>query len=208
MKNIFKIAKKYKYLISINILVLLLTFMFPMKAFKAEFASGTNRIGIILEPGVTVSQKFFSKFDKIEKISVLMSTINNNDKCSVVLNLYDNDKNQIGSKKVSNLNLKNTKNDSAISTDLVNYHLEKPIVNAQGKGYYIEISTDCDNIVRLQYCDALENEEKAVYGDDVTYKRVLIRYENSSIKRYDFMYLIFTVIISLFIVLGGKNEKK
>ena len=78
MKNIFKIAKKYKYLISINILVLLLTFMFPMKAFKAEFASGTNRIGIILEPGVTVSQKFVSKFDKIEKISVLMSTINNN----------------------------------------------------------------------------------------------------------------------------------
>ena len=208
MKYLVKTFKRYKYLVLINLIVIILTLVFPIKYSESQFISGTSRTGIILEPNVIVSQKFISKLNKIEKISILASTINKNVNCNLDLKLYDENKKHIGSKQIKNTSLKDTKKDTNISTDIVDYYLEKPINNTLEKSFYVELSTNCDSIIRLQYYDASENEERAIYNNQATYKKLPIRYSNSSKLHYEFLYPVVVVIISLFIVLGGKNEKK
>ena len=202
------IVKRYKYLFIINLVILSLIIIFPMKELKSKSISGLNRIGIILKPDIIVSQKFISDLDNIERISLMISTINKGIKCDINVNLYDKNHKLLGTKKFNNENVKYVLENDKMTTDYFNYYLKNPIKNALNKKFYIEVSTNCDNIVRLQYYDALANDDIAIYDGLETSKKLALRYSGSKFSINNILYSIVLFIISLIIILGGKNENK
>lgn len=208
MNYFFKIIKRYKYLFIIDLVIIIAIFIFPMKESTSKFISGINRTGVVLEPDVIVSQKITSNLDNIERVSLMMSTINKSVKCDINISLYDENHELLGTKKVNNENLKYVLKDDKMTTDLVDYYLEKSINNTLNKEFYIESSTDCDNIVRLQYYEVLEGEDKVTYNNEEVSKKLAIRYSGVKFSVNNILYPIVLIIISLIIILGGKNEKK
>lgn len=208
MNNVLKFIKKHKCLISINLAVIIAVIIFPMKELTSKYVTGYNRSGIIMMPNVVITQKFTSELDNIERVSLLLSTDNKNPKCGVHIALYDDNKELIVSKEVSNHDLKNVATDDYTTTDYVNIYPKKILKNTRNNDFYIEVSTDCNNIVKLQYCNAELSDEKAMYNNQETLKKLPMRY--SGIKNYSqaWIYPIGIFIISIIIALGGKNEKK
>lgn len=208
MKKFLKYTKKYKWIIVVNLAVIITITIFPMKELTSKYISGGNRTGVIMTPNIVISQKFNSELDNIERVSLLLSTINKGVKCEINISLYDENKKLIEAQKFDNSNLKNVADDDNMTTDYVNFYPKTQLKNIKNKDFYINVSTDCDNIVKLQYYNAELNDESAVYDGQQTIKKVAIRYSGSKDSNQVLLYPVTVFIVSCIVALGGKNEKK
>lgn len=208
MKRALLFIKKNKYLFAVDIMLILMIVLFPMKELTDKNTIGVRRTGIILEPGVVVSQEFTSEFNDIERISLMMATFNKSISCTINVGFFDENGNKLSEKTFNNMALKKVQKDQKDLADYVNLYLKNKITGAFNKKFYVRISTDCDNIVCLQYYEAELNDKKAMYGNVETKMKLPIRYSNSKYSNNNFLYSIVIIIISLIIILGGKNEKK
>lgn len=208
MKKTLLFIKKYKYLIIADVVLILIMILFPMKELTSKNTSGVHRTGFILEPDVVVSQEFTSKLDNIERISLMLATINKSIDCNINTSLYDESNNKIAEKVFNNRNIKNVQKDEKNSADYANIYLKNKLTNTLDKNFTIKISTDCNDIVRLQYYEADIEDKKAMYGDMETQKKLPVRYSGSRVSNHNILYSIVIIILSLVIILGGKNEKK
>lgn len=209
MKKIKNNIIRHKYLYMADFILIFLIFLFPMEETTSSFVSSEgNRTGYILDDNIVVRQEFTSKLDNIERISLMISTIDKNENCEINFKLLDSVNEVIDAKKVSNSDLSYTESASDSSTSYVNFYLKEKIDKADNQNYSVEIDTTCDSIIKVQYYNAEIQEKKAVYDDVETNKKLAIRYSGSKKSFNNILYPFVIVIMTLIIILGGKNEKK
>lgn len=209
MKKIKNNIIRHKYLYMADFILIFLIFLFPMEETTSSFVSSEgNRTGYILDDNIVVRQEFTSKLDNIERISLMISTIDKNENCEINFKLLDSVNEVIDAKKVSNSDLSYTESASDSSTSYVNFYLKEKIDKADNQNYSVEIDTTCDSIIKVQYYNAEIQEKKAVYDGVETNKKLAIRYSGSKKSFNNILYPFVIVIMTLIIILGGKNEKK
>ncbi len=209
MEKIRKNIIRYKYLYIVDFILIFFIFLFPMEQITSGFVSSEgNRTGYVLDKNVVVRQEFTSKLDNIERISLMISTIDKNENCEINFKLLNNLDKVIDEKKINNSDLSYTESSSDSSTSYVNLYLKNKQFNTKNSVYYIELSTSCDSIIKVQYYNAELDEKKAVYDGVETNKKLAIRYSGTKKSFNNILYPFVIVIMTLIIILGGKNEKK
>ncbi len=209
MKKIRKNIRRYKYLYIVDIILIFLIFLFPMEDNTSKFVSSKkNRIGYILDKDATIRQGFKSELKNIERISLMVTTTKKKTDCKIYLKLINGDGTIADQKVISNDELSYTSSLSDSSTDYVNFYLKEKMYETIGKNFFVEINTNCDSIIKVQFFDAEEKEEKAIYNGIETNKKMAIRYSGTkkSINNMIYIYVIF--MMTAIIIIGGKNEKK
>lgn len=206
--KILKNIKKYKFLYLTDILIIIFIFLFPMENITSNYVSSEGyRTGYILDKDAVVRQEFLSSLDNIERISLMISTIDTNTNCDISYKILDKKNDMIDEQKLNNKKLSYTESPSDSSTDYVNFYLKNKQFNTKNSVYYIELSTNCDSIIKVQYYDAGEQEGKAIYNGVETNKKMAIRYSGVNKSYNNILYPSIMVVMTLIVVLGGKNEK-
>lgn len=208
-KKIIKNIKRYKILYLIDIFVIIFIFLFPMKELKTNYNStGSDRTGFILEKNIILKQEFLSELDNMERVILMLSTMDKNENCKVNFRLYNNQNNMIFEQSVENSELSQTTSTTDSDTSLFYFYFDNKQYNTLNTIYSIEIDTNCDSIIKIQYYDGIENSKNAIYNGIQTDKVLALGYSGTKSSSSNFLYPIFIVIMTLIIVLGGKNEKK
>lgn len=207
-QKILKNLKKYKFLYLIDILIIIFIFLYPMENMTSNYVSSEGyRIGYILDKDAVVRQKFLSSLDNIERISLMISTIDTNTNCDILYKMLDEKNDIIDEQKLNNKQLSYTESPSDSSTDYVNFYLKNKQFNTKNSVYYIELSTNCDSIIKVQYYDVDEQGEKVIYNGIETNKKMAIRYSGVKKSYNNILYPSVMLVMTLIVVLGGKNEK-
>lgn len=208
-QKIIKNIKKYKILYLIDILIVSFIFLCPMENITSSYVSSEEyRTGYILDKDVVVRQEFVSSLGNIERISLMISTLDKNTNCEIMYKILDKKNDILDEQKLSNKELSYTESPSDSSTDYVNFYLKNKQFDTKNSVYYIELSTNCDSIVKVQYYDADEQEKKAIYNGIETNKKMAIRYSGVNKSYNNILYPSIMFVMTLIIVLGGKNEKQ
>lgn len=208
-KKIIKNIKRYKILYLIDIFVIIFIFLFPMKELKTNYNStGSDRTGFILEKNIILKQEFLYELDNMERVILMLSTMDKNENCKVNFRLYNNQNNMIFEQSVENSELSQTTSTTDSGTSLYYFYFDNKQYNTLNTIYSIEIDTNCDSIIKIQYYDGIENSKNAIYNGIQTDKVLALGYSGTKSSSSNFLYPIFIVIMTLIIVLGGKNEKK
>lgn len=208
-KKIIRNIKRYKIIYLIDIFVIIFIFLFPMKELKTNYNStGSDRTGFILEKNIILKQEFLSELDNMERVILMLSTMDKNETCKVNFRLYNNQNNMIFEQSVENSELSQTTSTTDSDTSLYYFYFDNKQYNTLNTIYSIEIDTNCDSIIKIQYYDGIENSKNAIYNGIQTDKVLAFGYSGTKSSSSNFLYPIFIVIMTLIIVLGGKNEKK
>lgn len=208
-KKIIRNIKRYKIIYLIDIVIIIFIFLFPMKELKTNYNStGSDRTGFVLEKNIILKQEFLSELDNMERVILMLSTMDKNENCKVNFRLYNNQNNMIFEQSVENSELSQTTSTTDSDTSLFYFYFDNKQYNTLNTIYSIEIDTNCDSIIKIQYYDGIENSKNAIYNGIQTDKVLALGYSGTKSSSSNFLYPIFIVIMTLIIVLGGKNEKK
>lgn len=208
-KKIIRNIKRYKIIYLIDIVIIIFIFLFPMKELKTNYNStGSNRTGFIIEKNIILKQQFLSEIDNIERIILMISTMDKNENCKVNFRFYNNQNDMIFEQSVENSELSRTTSTTDSDTSLFYFYFDNKQYNTFNTIYSIEIDTNCDSIIKIQYYDGIEKSKNAIYNGIQTDKVLALGYSGTKSSSSNFLYPIFIIIMTLIIVLGGKNEKK
>lgn len=201
-KKIIKNIKRYKILYLIDIFVIIFIFLFPMKELKTNYNStGSDRTGFILEKNIILKQEFLSELDNMERVILMLSTMDKNENCKVNFRLYNNQNNMIFEQSVENSELSQTTSTTDSDTSLFYFYFDNKQYNTLNTIYSIEIDTNCDSIIKIQYYDGIENSKNAIYNGIQTDKVLALGYSGTKSSSSNFLYPIFIVIMTLIIVI-------